>query len=144
TNPVDVQRLTAMDLGPRIMVTSYLHVLDHTPLPQPGVEPRSPSPWAGGFLTMLVPNVVMPGLPFCGHSVINHFFCDSAPLLRLSCTYTHLAKLLDFSTFSMLLLGLVLLTVVSYIYIISSILRIPSAQGRQKAFSTCISHIIST
>ncbi|XP_019354942.1 olfactory receptor 6M1-like [Alligator mississippiensis] len=97
--------------------------------------------WAGGFLIILVPSILTAGLPFCGPNVINHFFCDSAPLLRLSCADTHLAELVDFITSAILLLGSLLLTVVSYIYIISSVLKIPSTQGRQKAFSTCVSHI---
>uniref|UniRef100_A0A8D0L789 Olfactory receptor n=1 Tax=Sphenodon punctatus TaxID=8508 RepID=A0A8D0L789_SPHPU len=97
--------------------------------------------WAGGFLIILVPSIDTARLPFCGPNIINHFFCDSAPLLSLSCADTQLAELVDFATSSVLLLGSLLLTVVSYVYIIIAVLRIPSAQGRQKAFSTCFSHI---
>ncbi|XP_062993630.1 olfactory receptor 6M1-like [Elgaria multicarinata webbii] len=97
--------------------------------------------WVGGFMIILVPSIVTAGLPFCGPNVVNHFFCDSAPLLKLVCADTSLAEKVDFGTSCILLLGSLLITVVSYIYIIIAVLRIPSAQGRQKAFSTCVSHI---
>ncbi|XP_061447923.1 olfactory receptor 6M1-like [Rhineura floridana] len=97
--------------------------------------------WVGGFLIILVPSIVTAGLPFCGPNIVNHFFCDSAPLLKLVCGDTSLAERVDFGTSSILLLGSLLITVVSYIYIIIAVLKIPSAQGRQKAFSTYVSHI---
>ncbi|XP_061447914.1 olfactory receptor 6M1-like [Rhineura floridana] len=97
--------------------------------------------WVGGFLIILVPSIVTAGLSFCGPNIVNHFFCDSAPLLKLVCGDTSLAERVDFGTSSILLLGSLLITVVSYIYIIIAVLKIPSAQGRQKAFSTCVSHI---
>ncbi|XP_065270024.1 olfactory receptor 11L1-like [Emys orbicularis] len=73
---------------------------------------------------------------------IDHFFCDFIPLLKLSCSDTQLISMVSlflsfFDTFPPFLL-----TVASYIYIITTILRIPSTTGRQKAFSTCSSHLI--
>ncbi|XP_053217666.1 olfactory receptor 6M1-like [Podarcis raffonei] len=97
--------------------------------------------WIGGFLIILVPSIVTAGLPFCGPNIVNHFFCDSAPLLKLVCADTSLAEKVDFGTSCILLLGSLLITVVSYIYIIVAVLKIPSTQGRKKAFSTCVSHI---
>lgn len=97
--------------------------------------------WVGGFLIILVPSIVTAGLPFCGPNRVNHFFCDSAPLLKLVCADTSLAEQVDFGTSCILLLGSLLITVVSYIYIIIAVLKMPTAQGRQKAFSTCASHI---
>uniref|UniRef100_A0ABI7ZSE6 G-protein coupled receptors family 1 profile domain-containing protein n=1 Tax=Felis catus TaxID=9685 RepID=A0ABI7ZSE6_FELCA len=91
--------------------------------------------WVGGFLLILPSTVLKVGLPYCGPNVIDHFFCDSAPLLHLACADIHIIELLDF------LSSLVLLIRVSYMYIIIAILRIPFDQGRQKAFSTCVSHI---
>ncbi|XP_070592925.1 olfactory receptor 9A2 [Erythrolamprus reginae] len=96
--------------------------------------------WVGGFLHILWPTVVISQLPFCGPNVINHFFCDSTPLLKLSYSDTQLIELVVLLA-SFMLVGTLLLITVSYIYIISTVLRIPSAIGRRKAFSTCASHI---
>ncbi|XP_013921597.1 PREDICTED: olfactory receptor 6M1-like [Thamnophis sirtalis] len=97
--------------------------------------------WIGGFMIILIPSIVTAGLPFCGPNIVNHFFCDSAPLLKLVCSDTLLAENIDFGTSCILLLGSLFVTTISYMYIIIAVLRIPSAQGRQKAFSTCASHI---
>ncbi|XP_044295410.1 olfactory receptor 6M1-like [Varanus komodoensis] len=96
--------------------------------------------WLGGFLHILWPTVVIAQLPYCGPNVINHFFCDSTPLLKLSCSDTRLIELVDVLLASIMLMGTLLLISISYMYIVSTVLRIPSATGRQKAFSTCASH----
>ncbi|KAM5168344.1 olfactory receptor 6S1-like [Callospermophilus lateralis] len=97
--------------------------------------------YVGAFLSILAPSVLTAPLPFCGPNVVNHFFCDSAPVLKLVCADTSLAELADFASSAVLLLGSLLLTGVSYTCIIITVLRMPSAQGRHKAFSTCASHI---
>ncbi|XP_077169471.1 olfactory receptor 6M1-like [Paroedura picta] len=98
------------------------------------------SSWMSGFFSILVPTVMKLGLSYCGPNVINHFFCDSAPLLHLACSDICLVELIDFIVSLPIVLGSLFLTLISYFYIISTILRIPSATGRQKAFSTCASH----
>ncbi|XP_053149092.1 olfactory receptor 6M1-like [Hemicordylus capensis] len=98
--------------------------------------------WVGGFLHILWPTVVISQLPYCGPNVINHFFCDSTPLLKLSCSDTRLIELVDVLLASIMLLGTLLLIMVSYIFIISTVLKIRSSTGRHKAFSTCASHVI--
>ncbi|XP_026363981.3 olfactory receptor 6M1-like [Ursus arctos] len=97
--------------------------------------------YMGAFLSILAPSILTGSLPFCGPNIINHFFCDSGPVLKLVCADIPLAELADFISSAVLLLGSLLLTGVSYMYIIITILKIPSVQGRQKAFSTCVSHI---
>ncbi|KFO35998.1 Olfactory receptor 8G1 [Fukomys damarensis] len=80
---------------------------------------------------------------FCKADVINHYFCDLFPLLELSCSCTFINEVvvLCFSAFNILFPALAILTF--YVFIISSILRIRSTEGRSKAFSTCSSHILA-
>ncbi|EDL79371.1 olfactory receptor 493 (predicted) [Rattus norvegicus] len=78
---------------------------------------------------------------FCGHNVISHFYCDSLPLLTLICSGTRDIELiiLIFSAFN--LVSSLSVVLVSYIFILVAILRMNSAEGRHKAFSTCGSHL---
>ncbi|XP_022348412.1 olfactory receptor 6M1-like [Enhydra lutris kenyoni] len=96
--------------------------------------------WVGAFFSVLCPIIVVSGLPYC-YGEISHFFCDIAPLLQAACIDTHFIEMMSFLLSSFVLLTSLIITIVSYTYIISTILRIPSAQGRRKAFSTCASHI---
>ncbi|XP_053120566.1 olfactory receptor 1440-like [Hemicordylus capensis] len=97
--------------------------------------------WISGFLgnTILFPLLQ---LTFCGPNEIDHFFCDFNPLLKLACSDTHKIIILAFMISCIFTLPPFLLTVTSYVYIIATILKIPSSVGRQKAFSTCSSHLI--
>ncbi|XP_053117195.1 olfactory receptor 6M1-like [Hemicordylus capensis] len=97
--------------------------------------------WLGAFLSLLPSTIAMCRLPFCGPNVINHYFCDIIPVLRLACKDTAVLELISYVSTSLIVLCSLLLTSVSYLYIIATILRIPSANGRQKAFSTCAAHI---
>ncbi|XP_021062811.1 olfactory receptor 150-like [Mus pahari] len=85
--------------------------------------------------------VCMLRVDFCKANVINHYFCDLSPLLKLSCSDTFINEILAlcFSVFNIFVPILTILS--SYIFIIASILRIKSTEGRSKAFSTCSSHI---
>ncbi|CAH6788338.1 olfactory receptor 5W2 [Phodopus roborovskii] len=80
-------------------------------------------------------------LCFCGSNEINHFFCDVPPLLLLSCSNTKANELAIFTIFGCIELSTISGVLVSYCYIISSVLKISSAEGRFKAFSTCASHL---
>nr|XP_021482483.1 LOW QUALITY PROTEIN: olfactory receptor 150-like [Meriones unguiculatus] len=82
-------------------------------------------------------------LLFCKAFDINHYFCDLLPLLEQSCSSTFINETLglSFSSFNIIVPGLTILS--SYVFIIASILRIPSTEGRSKAFSTCSSHILA-
>ncbi|XP_007438575.2 olfactory receptor 49-like [Python bivittatus] len=97
--------------------------------------------WAGGLSLFLVPSIVLFQMPFCGPNIINHFFCDSGPLIKLACVDTRLVELNYFLIAILSLLGTLAVNIVSYIKIISRILHIPSATGRKKTFSTCASHM---
>ncbi|XP_036620228.1 olfactory receptor 508-like [Trichosurus vulpecula] len=81
------------------------------------------------------------GLSFCGPNKINHFFCDYSPLLKLSCSHGPLVEILpSFSSGSIIVITVVIITI-SYVYILLSVLKIRSIEGRSKAFSTCTSHL---
>ncbi|XP_044841774.1 olfactory receptor 1020-like [Mauremys mutica] len=98
--------------------------------------------WLGGFLGNSITTLSISQLTFCGPNGIDHFFCDFIPLVKLSCNDPHLMETLAFILTFLLSLVPFLLTLMSYICIIFTILRIPSTTGRQKAFSTCSSHLI--
>ncbi|XP_075439584.1 olfactory receptor 5G29-like [Ascaphus truei] len=80
-------------------------------------------------------------LQFCGSNVIDHVFCDFEPLLVLSCTDTSFLKLEDLVFTGPIILFSFIFIIVTYVSIFLTILRIPSTSGRQKAFSTCSSHL---
>uniref|UniRef100_G1T6X6 Olfactory receptor n=1 Tax=Oryctolagus cuniculus TaxID=9986 RepID=G1T6X6_RABIT len=80
-------------------------------------------------------------LCFCGSNEINHFFCDLPPLFLLSCSDIQVNELVLFTIFGFIELSTISGVFVSYCYIISSVLKIRSAEGRFKAFSTCTSHL---
>ncbi|XP_005689794.2 PREDICTED: olfactory receptor 226 [Capra hircus] len=97
--------------------------------------------WAGGFGISMVKVFLISRLSYCGPNIINHFFCDVSPLLNLSCTDMSTAELTDFVLAIFILLGPLSVTGASYMAITSAVMRIPSAAGRHKAFSTCASHL---
>uniref|UniRef100_A0A8C3VKS4 Olfactory receptor n=1 Tax=Catagonus wagneri TaxID=51154 RepID=A0A8C3VKS4_9CETA len=80
-------------------------------------------------------------LCFCGSNEINHFFCDLPPLFLLSCSDIQVNELTLFTVFGLIELSTILGVLVSYGYIILSVLKIHSAEGKFKAFSTCTSHL---
>ncbi|XP_042532085.1 olfactory receptor 8K3-like [Dipodomys spectabilis] len=92
------------------------------------------------FVSLLV-TVKMFTLSFCGYNVINHFFCDCIPLLPLLCSDTREIELIIVMLAAFDLISSLLLVLVSYLLILVAILRMKSAEGRRKAFSTCGSHL---
>ncbi|OXB59556.1 hypothetical protein ASZ78_010070 [Callipepla squamata] len=99
--------------------------------------------YLGGAVNSLIQTLGLLRLSFCSSNVIDHFFCDLVPLLKLSCSDTHLNKILVSVFGSIIEAGTLAITVASYFFIIVTVLRIPSAKGRQKTFSTCASHFTS-
>nr|XP_033780927.1 olfactory receptor 1444-like [Geotrypetes seraphini] len=97
--------------------------------------------WIIAFLNSSPTTTLVSLLSFCGSNKIDHFFCDLNPLLKLSCTDTVSTQVVILIETSLLSLIPFLLTIISYVYIISAILRIRSKEGRYKAFSTCSSHL---
>ncbi|XP_044837433.1 olfactory receptor 10A7-like [Mauremys mutica] len=98
--------------------------------------------WFSGNVVSLVQTVWVSTLPFCGSNKINYFFCDIPPLIKLSCIDTSQYEMQLFSASILVIFTPFTLILVSYIFIISTILKMASAEGRHKAFSTCSSHLI--
>ncbi|XP_069818581.1 olfactory receptor 10A7-like [Dendropsophus ebraccatus] len=98
--------------------------------------------WLSGFSFNLIYIITVAKLDFCGPNIIDHLFCDIVPLLDLACSDTFIVHLETYLIGIPILIIPTIIIVVSYTYIVSAILRIPSSTGRQKAFSTCSSHLI--
>ncbi|KAM9229854.1 olfactory receptor 6C1 [Dugong dugon] len=99
------------------------------------------SSWLTSFLIIFPALMLLLKLDYC-RSNIDHFTCDYFPLLQLSCSDTKFLEIMGFSCAMFTLMFTLALIILSYIYIIRTILRIPSTSQRTKAFSTCSSHMI--
>uniref|UniRef100_A0A8D2B296 Olfactory receptor n=1 Tax=Sciurus vulgaris TaxID=55149 RepID=A0A8D2B296_SCIVU len=97
--------------------------------------------YAGGVVNAVTQTTMTFRLSFCGSNEINDFFCDVPPLLSLSCSDIFVNQLVLLSFCGSIIVSTFLVVLVSYTQIISTILKIRTAQGRQKAFSTCASHL---
>ncbi|XP_060499163.1 olfactory receptor 10T2-like [Panthera onca] len=94
-----------------------------------------------GFLISAVVNALVFSVPFCASHRINHFFCDISPVIKLGCTDTNLKEMVIFFLSILVLLVPSVLIFVSYVLIVSTILKMASAEGRKKTFATCASHL---
>lgn len=97
--------------------------------------------WTAGLGTGFLPSLMISQLDFCGPNQIDHFFCDLPPLMQLSCSSVYVTEMAVFLLSIAVLCICFFLTLTSYVFIVSSILGIPSASGRMKTFSTCGSHL---
>ncbi|XP_015845407.2 olfactory receptor 6C6-like [Peromyscus maniculatus bairdii] len=100
------------------------------------------SSWVTGFLSIFPPLMLGLKLDFCASKLIDHFLCDTSPVLQLSCTDTRFIEWMAFVIAVMTLVITLILVILSYTLIIKTILKFPSAQQRRKAFSTCSSHMV--
>ncbi|KAM5140424.1 olfactory receptor 5AR1-like [Mantella aurantiaca] len=98
--------------------------------------------WIAAFIDIVGHAVLISKLNFCASHIIDHFFCDLVPVLKISCSDTYGVELLTYTEGSILGIATFFFTLGSYAFIISSILKIKSSQGRGKAFSTCTGHLI--
>ncbi|XP_077002154.1 olfactory receptor 11L1-like [Tamandua tetradactyla] len=131
--------LAAMSYDRYIAICNPLHytsIMDHW-----GCLQLAGASWVAGFLAPILLIVLIFQLTFCAANEIDHFFCDLKPIMKLACTDTQIAEKTSFICTSLFALGPFLLTLASYIHIISTILRIPSTMGMKRAFSTCTSHL---
>ncbi|XP_030042302.1 olfactory receptor 5F1-like [Microcaecilia unicolor] len=99
------------------------------------------SSWIGGLLEPLPHTFIVSQFFFCDSNVIDHFFCEVEALQKLSCTDTSFIQIMNYTESVFTLFFPLLLTLTSYVFIISTILKIRSREGKSKAFSTCSSHL---
>ncbi|XP_012602144.1 olfactory receptor 5T3-like [Microcebus murinus] len=108
----------------------------------PGVYvPLIVASYGGGILHATIHTVATFSLSFCGSNEIRHVFCDIPPLLAISCSDTHTNQLLLFYFVGSIEIVTILIVLISYSFIVLAILKMRSAEGRQKVFSTCGSHL---
>ncbi|XP_012870937.1 PREDICTED: olfactory receptor 5V1-like [Dipodomys ordii] len=97
--------------------------------------------WAAGFLNSLLHTMTTFSLSFCMSNRVDQYYCDIPPVVALSCSSTYMAEMVLLVVGGVLGTSAFLITLISYLYIISTILKIRSAEGKRKAFSTCASHL---
>ncbi|XP_045343110.1 olfactory receptor 1030 isoform X1 [Leopardus geoffroyi] len=100
-------------------------------------------PYVYGFLSGLMETMWTYRLTFCDSNIINHFYCADPPLIQLSCSDTFIKETSMFVVAGFNLSNSLLIIVISYIFILTAILRMHCAEGRHKAFSTCGSHLVT-
>ncbi|XP_027716990.1 putative olfactory receptor 5AK3 [Vombatus ursinus] len=96
-----------------------------------------------GSLTATVHVSLLSLQSFCNFSTVNHFFCDVPPVLALSCSNVDMNVMLLMVNIGFNLTSTLLVVLFSYVYILAAILKMHSASGRHKAFSTCASHLMA-
>ncbi|XP_072006302.1 putative olfactory receptor 2B8 [Engystomops pustulosus] len=98
--------------------------------------------WVGGIANSILQTFNTLQLPFCGPNVINHFFCEAPILIDLACSDTTFNRTIIFLCAIVVAVVPFFLILITYVKIISSIMKISTSTGRKKAFSTCASHVI--
>uniref|UniRef100_A0A8C9QQK9 Olfactory receptor n=1 Tax=Spermophilus dauricus TaxID=99837 RepID=A0A8C9QQK9_SPEDA len=99
--------------------------------------------WVSGIMVATVQTTWVFSFPFCGPNEINHISCETPAVLELVCADTFLFEIYAFTGTILIVLVPFLLILLSYLRILFAILKMPSTTGRQKAFSTCASHVTS-
>ncbi|KAM6216361.1 olfactory receptor 9S13-like [Rhynchocyon petersi] len=99
----------------------------------------------GSYICGVINAIVQTGftfsLHFCEENRLDHFFCDVPALIEISCVDTSVNKVVLFVLSTFIIISTTMAILISYFYILSTVLKIPSNQGRKKTFSTCGSHI---
>nr|XP_023970048.1 olfactory receptor 14A16-like [Chrysemys picta bellii] len=135
----DFSLLTVMAYDRYVAICQPLHY--DTMMNSKACVQMAASAWITGILYSVLHTGNTFALTFCGGDMVDQFFCEIPQLLKLSCSDSYLSEI-GVLTFSVcLLLGCFVFIIVSYVQIFKSVLRIPSEQGRHKAFSTCLPHL---
>ncbi|XP_066109926.1 olfactory receptor 5P1-like [Saccopteryx bilineata] len=97
--------------------------------------------YLGGFVNAWTFTGCLLSVSFCGPNQVDHFFCDFSPLLKISCSDVSIVEIIPSLSSGSIIVVTVFVISLSYMYILITILKMRSAEGRRKAFSTCISHL---
>ncbi|XP_070592207.1 olfactory receptor 1f45-like [Erythrolamprus reginae] len=98
--------------------------------------------WLVSHLHSLLHTLLMSRLSFCASNHVPHFFCDVFPLLKIACSHTALNTLVVHTEGAFIVNGALVVVGLSYVRILIAVLRVPSAKGKKKTFSTCGSHLM--
>ncbi|XP_062952794.1 olfactory receptor 2B11-like [Cynocephalus volans] len=102
----------------------------------------SSTAWLVGLANSLLQSTLTVQLPLCGNQVLDHFFCELPGLIKMACVDTTINEITLAVVATLLIMGPLSMILVSYSYIARAVFRIPSADGRLKAFNTCSSHLL--
>ncbi|XP_074423093.1 olfactory receptor 14A16-like [Larus michahellis] len=135
----EVYLLTVMSYDRYIAICKPLHY--GTLLGSRACVHMAAAAWGSGFLYALLHTASTFSLPLCQGNAVGQFFCEIPQILRLSCSDAYLRELGLLILSALLVFGCFVFIVLSYVQIFRAVLRIPSEQGRHKAFSTCLPHL---
>ncbi|XP_054150266.1 olfactory receptor 14J1-like [Melozone crissalis] len=135
----EVSLLTVMSYDRYVSICKPLHY--GTLLGSRACAHMAAAAWASAFLNALLHTANTFSLPLCHGNALGQFFCDVPQILKLSCSYSYLRELGLLAVSAFLSFACFGFIVFSYVQIFRAVLRIPSEQGRHKAFSTCLPHL---
>ncbi|XP_053903541.1 olfactory receptor 14A16-like [Malaclemys terrapin pileata] len=135
----DFSLLTIMAYDRYVAICQPLHY--DTMMNSTACVQMAASAWITGILFSVLHTGNSFALTFCGGNMVDQFFCEIPQLLKLSCSDSYLSEFGVLAFSACLLLGCFVFMIVSYVQLFKSVLRIPSEQGRHKAFSTCLPHL---
>ncbi|XP_023970241.1 olfactory receptor 14A16-like [Chrysemys picta bellii] len=135
----DFAFLTVMAYDRYVAICKPLHY--ETVMNRRACVQMAASAWISGILYSVLHTGNTFALTFCGGNMVDQFFCEIPQLLKLSCSDSYLSEVGVLAFSVCLLLGCFVFIIVSYVQIFKSVLRIPSEQGRHKAFSPCLPHL---
>ncbi|KAM6288913.1 olfactory receptor 14A16-like [Aegotheles albertisi] len=138
-NTAEFYLLTVMSYDRYVAICKPLHY--GTLLGSRACVHMAAAAWGSGFLHALLHTANTFSLPLCQGNVLDQFFCEIPQILKLSCSHSYLRELGPVLVSVCLAFGCFVFIVVSYVQIFRAVLRIPSEQGRHKAFSTCLPHL---
>ncbi|XP_066840253.1 olfactory receptor 14C36-like [Anser cygnoides] len=136
----DYSLLTVMAYDRYVAICKPLHY--GTLLGSRACAQMAAAAWGSGLLNALLLTANTFSLPLCQGNAVDQFFCEIPQILKLSCSHSYHRDLRLLAFSSLLVLGCFIFIVLSYVQIFKAVLRMPSEQGRHKAFSTCVPHLV--